>query len=109
YYDNVRVPASFRVGEENRGWYIISESLDYERSYQMPVGPIQREFDELLAWARAAERQGRPVRENPAVRRRVARLAIETEVAKLHTYRVVSASLQGRVPNLEGTMNKLWG
>ena len=63
YYDNVRVPAEFRVGEENRGWYIISESLDYERSYQMPPGPIRRQFDELLGWARTGDREGRPARE----------------------------------------------
>jgi alkylation response protein AidB-like acyl-CoA dehydrogenase len=109
YYDNVRVPAEFRVGEENRGWYIISESLDYERSYQMPPGPIRRQFDELLTWARTAERDGRPVRENPYVRQTLAHLAIETEVATMHSLRVVDAALHERVPNLEGAMNKLWG
>jgi alkylation response protein AidB-like acyl-CoA dehydrogenase len=108
YYDHVRVPATARVGEENRGWYILSESLDYERSYQMPAGPVLRELDELVAWAKGAARDGGLTRHHPRVRHTIARLAIETEIARMHTYRIVDAALHGRVPNVEGAMNKLW-
>jgi alkylation response protein AidB-like acyl-CoA dehydrogenase len=109
YYDNVRVPADLRVGEEGRGWYTVAEALDFERSYQRPAGPILGAFDALLRWARAAERDGRPVRRDPRVRHAVARLAIETEIAHLHTYRAVAAGRKGLVPTIEASMNKLWG
>src|SRR5487761_897774 len=32
YFDNVRIPARNRVGEENRGWYVGATLLDFERS-----------------------------------------------------------------------------
>lgn len=108
YYDNVRVPATQRVGEEGRGWYIVAEALDFERSYQRPAGPVLRAFDDLLGWARTTERDGQPVRHNPRVRHAVARLAIETEIALLHTHRLVNAGRKGQVPTIEASMHKLW-
>ena len=32
FFENVRVPARNRIGEENRGWYIGTTTLDFERS-----------------------------------------------------------------------------
>ena len=31
-FEDVRVPARNRVGEENRGWYVATTTLDFERS-----------------------------------------------------------------------------
>src|SRR3989304_4777224 len=40
FFDNVRVPAKNLVGEENRGWYIGTTTLDFERSsIGSAVGP----------------------------------------------------------------------
>ena len=32
FFDNVRVPKENLIGEENRGWYIGTTTLDFERS-----------------------------------------------------------------------------
>ena len=32
FFEDVRVPVSNRVGEENRGWYVSMTLLDFERS-----------------------------------------------------------------------------
>ena len=32
YFEDVRVPATNLLGEENRGWYLATTTLDFERS-----------------------------------------------------------------------------
>ena len=32
FFDSVRVPKRWLIGEKNRGWYQIASQLDYERS-----------------------------------------------------------------------------
>ena len=47
FYDNVRVPVSALVGEENRGWVYITTQLDFERVAISPIPDIERVFDSL--------------------------------------------------------------
>jgi alkylation response protein AidB-like acyl-CoA dehydrogenase len=108
YYDTVRVPAYRLVGEENRGWYYIAEALDYERFAAYPYGGVQLVLHRFLEWLRTAERDGRPLREQPSARHRTARLAIEEEVGWLLQLRAVAVAQRGAVPNVEATMNKLF-
>lgn len=107
YYDNVRIPAHYRVGEENRGWYYLAEALDYERFAIYPYGTVRLMFDRYLAWFQTAEIDGKPVRDNPGYRHKVARLAIELEIGWMHMVRAAAVALNG-VPNVEATMNKLF-
>ena len=47
FYDDVRVPVSELVGEENRGWYYMTTQLDFERLAISPVPYIERIFQGL--------------------------------------------------------------
>jgi alkylation response protein AidB-like acyl-CoA dehydrogenase len=47
YYNDVRVPVSALVGEENRGWYYMTTQLDFERVGLSAVPQIERLFDRL--------------------------------------------------------------
>ncbi len=47
FYDNVRVPVSNCVGEENRGWYYMTAQLNFERVAISPVIGMERTFNSL--------------------------------------------------------------
>jgi hypothetical protein len=108
FFDGVFVSDAFVVGEPNRGWTYICEALDLERFAMMPVGPLEKKLEALVAWLAGAERDGRPLREDPAARRTLARLATGLEVARGLQRRVVCEAVKGGVPTVASSMYKLF-
>ncbi|GBD12356.1 Putative acyl-CoA dehydrogenase FadE17 [bacterium HR24] len=109
FFDNVRVPRRNLVGELNRGWYVAAATLDFERSGINRVMAGIRLYEELVQFARETERDGRPLLAVPAVRHKLAELKIEFQVGRLLAYRVAWVQSQGRIPNQEASMSKLFG
>jgi alkylation response protein AidB-like acyl-CoA dehydrogenase len=107
YFEDVRVPAYRRVGEENRGWYYIAQALDLERvGLQSQPAKLEKEIERLVAWANR-EKNDRQPRAEPRVRARLARLAIRLEVSRLLELVVVDKARKGEVANVEAAMLKL--
>ena len=105
FFEDVRVPASNMVGEENRGWYVATTTLDFERSAINYPAEGRRTLDELLDFVR-----GRPdVRARPGMREGFAEQAIEVDVARWLAYRVAFMQARGQVPNYEASMAKVFG
>ena len=101
---DVRVPRRNLVSEENRGWYVATTTLDYERSGIGRVMWARRILEELIAYVR--ERGGpRP----SSLRNQLADLWIANETARLLAYRVTWMQSRGEVPNAEASMSKLLG
>jgi alkylation response protein AidB-like acyl-CoA dehydrogenase len=88
YYDDVRVPVSALVGEENRGWQLITDQLNHERVALTPAAPLQRSLGEVLAWARESG-----LTEKEWVRLHLARIHAKVEALKLFNWRVAAGSL----------------
>ncbi|MCY3571300.1 MAG: acyl-CoA dehydrogenase family protein [Chloroflexi bacterium] len=111
YFTDVRVPASNMMGEYNRGWYVAATLLDFERS-GVAWSATSRKSVELMS-EYAAERPGRQgggkLIDDPGVRNGLANLMIESEIAKLISYRVVWMQSQELVPNHEASMSKMFG
>jgi len=82
FYDNVRVPADHLLGEENRGWDYIREALDLDRTSGIPYGHMPLLMDELIALVKNSSVNGRPLREDPWVRDRLAQIVIEMEAGE---------------------------
>ncbi|MEU8304186.1 acyl-CoA dehydrogenase family protein [Actinomadura sp. NPDC048955] len=75
YFQDVRVPADMLVGEENKGWDLIVNQLNHERVTLGPAGNIGHTHVRFARWARTtAGPGGRPLIEEPAVRRAVAQV-----------------------------------
>ncbi len=109
YFDNVRVSNDYVVGELNRGFQYISEALDLERFTMFTFSPIEKRVELLCDYVRNEKRDGRPLREDPVVRQKIARLATETEVARVLGLRFVHESTKtGPAPRCEASMYKLY-
>ncbi|HEY2428198.1 MAG TPA: acyl-CoA dehydrogenase family protein [Acidimicrobiales bacterium] len=108
YYADVRVSDAWRIGGVDEGWRVMTKSLQEEHS-----GGFASHSERLLghaeSWARATPGpDGRPRIEDPDVRRRLARVATETEVGRLLQHRSVWMAHEGMVPEAEGPMTKLF-
>ncbi len=108
FLDDVFVPDDFVVGELNKGFYYISEALDFERFTLFTVSAFVKKYTALREYLRTATRDGKPLRDDPEVRKTVARLATRIEACKMHCLRVISKAAAGEVPNIEAAMFKLW-
>lgn len=110
FFDNVRVPKEYLVGEVNEGWRYITEALTYERFTMASVIPTIRKFGELVEWVKKAEVDGRPLRKDPIIRRKIGHLAVLVEMARMLDMRCVCMAVRpGYVPYIEAMMNKMWG
>jgi alkylation response protein AidB-like acyl-CoA dehydrogenase len=107
FFDNVRVPVKNRVGEENRGWYVGATLLDFERSGIGASISMRHQVNDLIAFATEAAKSGTvPVRLSDNIKAELAERAIEADVCKLISYRLISMQKRGQVPNYEASMNK---
>lgn len=106
FYDDVKVPKKYLVGELNRGFYYMMTALDYERMF--PVSWWRRILDDLVAYVKEAKRDGKPLGQYPLVRQKLAQMAIELELARLLYYRISYLLDKGGVPAYESSMEKLF-
>jgi hypothetical protein len=105
----VFVPDEYLVGERGSGFAYISEALDLERFTMFTFSPIEQKLGELVDYARAASRDGKPLRQDPLVRQRLAQLATQCEVARVLGLRFVDAAQVGKKPpTVEASEYKLY-
>ncbi|MEE9285663.1 MAG: acyl-CoA dehydrogenase family protein [Dehalococcoidia bacterium] len=107
YFDNVRIPKDSLFGELNRGWYVATTTLDFERSNVANSAAARRSLDDLLQFGRETA-VGRRMLRDPKVRHRFADAYIQNEVARMLSYRVISMQNQGLVPNMEASLAKVF-
>jgi alkylation response protein AidB-like acyl-CoA dehydrogenase len=98
FFDDVFVHDDYVVGELNRGFQYIAQALDLERFTMFTYSQIDERIKLLVDHVRTATRDGEPLREDPVVRQRIARIVTEGEVARLLGLRFVHASLAGGDP-----------
>ena len=106
FFDNVRIPKANLVGELNRGWYQVAVALDFERSGIQAFAGGRRMLEEITAFASDNRRIWT---RNPQVRLALADRAVEVEVGTLIAYRIPFMQAQGKIPNHEASMSKLYG
>ena len=92
YYSDVRVPVTMRVGAENAGWRLVTTQLNHERVMLGPAGRLAALHDRVRDWAAGrAGPDGRPLLDQPDVRRALGRTYASLRVNELLNWQVAAA------------------
>ena len=104
FFDNVRVPRKDLLGEENRGWYVGTTTLDFERSSIGTSIAQGQSVEDLVLWVK----ENRRGTLHATAKMELAERSIEAETARLMSYRVISLQNRGQVPNHEASAVKIF-
>jgi len=107
FYDDVKVPASRLVGEENKGWDYLMAALAFERNWQM--GYMIHQFENFIEYCKTTMRDGKLLIEDPVVRDEVAELATGMEIGRLFGIKNTCLIEKGEVPSWEAAIAKVFG
>ena len=105
FFEDVRIPADYLVGQENNGWYQLAVALDFERTSVAGVARARRWWEDLLAFSRDHRSF---VEARPGVRYRLAEIGVEIEAGQNLCYHVASLQQAGKIPNYEASIAKLY-
>jgi alkylation response protein AidB-like acyl-CoA dehydrogenase len=109
FFQDVRVPAKNIVGEVNRGWYVGTTTLDFERSSIGSAVGVKLQLDGLTKYAREhANDGGSRTGQMQSLKAELADRYVEANVSRLMSYRVVTMQAKGMIPNHEASMTKLF-
>lgn len=98
FIDDVFVHDDYVVGEVGKGFQYISQALDLERFTMFTFSPIKQRLDLLVEYVRTTVRDGQPLKDDPVIRQRIARLVADAETARVLGLRFVAESMKGGAP-----------
>ncbi len=100
FYDDVRVPESAIIGELNGGWNLIVNQLNYERVGLAPPGMMERNYDDVVDFARVTEApEGGRLIDQEWVQANLARVRAGLEYLTLLNWKVAALEAAGQTVN----------
>ena len=83
-FEDVRVPAANRLGEEGEGFKIAMRTLDLSRPFigAIAVGISQRALDEAVSYSKTRVTFGKPIAKQQALQFMMADMDMQTEAAR---------------------------
>ncbi len=109
FFDNVRVPKSGRLGEENDGWTVAKYLLEFERGGSSAPG-LKVGLERIREMAAAEQGDaGEPLLNDPVFRSRLAAAEIAVQAIEMTEHRVMTALSSGKNPGPASSMLKTQG
>ena len=107
WLENVRVPVSNLVGEENQGWTYAKYLLGHERTGIAGLGHCHRELGILKQMAARAQSHGKPLLADSRIRDRISRIEVDIMALEMLLLRVASSN--DGTPGPEASVLKIRG
>lgn len=92
YYQDVLVPVTSRVGEENAGWKLVTNQLNHERVALVSSAPIITALREVREWAQNTKGPGGRIIDAEWVQLNLARVHAKAEYLKLINWELASTT-----------------
>ena len=93
YYQDVRIPVTNLVGEENAGWKLVTNQLNHERVALSSAQPIFLALKGVREWAQnTKDVHGKRLIDSEWVQLNLARVHAKAEVLKLINWELASAA-----------------
>jgi len=110
YFEEMRVPAAWRLGGEGDGFRIAMGTLDGGRIgiSAQAVGIAQGAFEAALAYAKERKQFGRPIADFQAIQFYLADMAMDLDAARLLTFKAAWAKENQKRYSLEAAQAKLF-
>ena len=108
FFDDVRVPVTNLIGEQDRGFYHLLESLNNERitCAAISTGIARAAFEDALEYAKDRHAFGRPIGQFQAIQHYLAEMATDVDQAWLLTQRAAWRQDKGLPSHVESGMAK---
>ncbi|KRO94027.1 MAG: acyl-CoA dehydrogenase [SAR92 bacterium BACL26 MAG-121220-bin70] len=109
FFDDVRVPQRYLIGQEGAGFRYQMEQFQEERLYAMASNLKMMEFviDDTIEYTRQRQAFGKSILDNQVVHFRLAELQTEVECLRALTYAAVEGYINGQDVTLKASMGKL--
>lgn len=106
--ENVEIPTSYLLGEENEGMKILLNGLDFGRVVvaAQSTGIAQAAMEEAIFYTRMRVQFGKPISKNQGVQWIIAEMATEIEAARLLTWQAAILADQKKSFSKESSMAK---
>jgi len=110
FYEDVRVPVTAHIGEENEGWKLITSQLNRERVTLCSSGVIERSLQEVRAWAQNTRLpDGTRVVDQEWVQVSLARVHARLEFLRLMNWKIAWASTRNELNPADASATKVFG
>jgi hypothetical protein len=111
FFDSVRIPARYRVGDESGGFYQAMVAFDFNRAIigLACIGAAQQSLDDTIAYTKGRQVFGKPLAKFEGVAFQVAEYLTLLEAARLVSYKCLWLKDQGLKHTKEAAMAKWMG
>jgi alkylation response protein AidB-like acyl-CoA dehydrogenase len=110
FFDDVRVPIEFRLGEEGQGFYQLVRNLPQER-LSLAVGSLahaQQAFMWTLEYVGERQAFGQSIGSNQIIKHRMAELRTELDITQTYLDRQVTLLNEGALTPEDAAKAKWW-